>query len=116
MPIRYFYAKALKMTDAELNIEDFSYMGPKPQSKLAAIIMICDACEAALRAKGKPTRAEAEQIVSGIINDRIARRQFDRCPVTMADLNTIKNTIIEQYSGVFHERVKYPDGKAVYRD
>ena len=28
MPIRYFYAKALKMTDGELNIEDFSYMGP----------------------------------------------------------------------------------------
>ena len=34
MPIRYFYAKALKLTDGELNIEDFSYMGPKPQTKL----------------------------------------------------------------------------------
>jgi membrane-associated HD superfamily phosphohydrolase len=77
--------------------------------------MICDASEAALRAKGKPTREQAEQIVSGIINDRIARHQFDHCPVTMADLSTIKNTIIEQYSGIFHERVKYPEGK-VYRD
>ena len=41
MPIRYFYAKALKMTDGELNIEDFSYPGPKPKTKIAAIIMIC---------------------------------------------------------------------------
>ena len=43
LPIRYFYAKALKMTDAELNIDDFSYLGPKPQTKIAAIIMIADA-------------------------------------------------------------------------
>lgn len=34
MPIRYFYAKALKMTDGELNIEDFSYPGPKPKTKI----------------------------------------------------------------------------------
>ncbi|MBR2988153.1 MAG: HDIG domain-containing protein [Clostridia bacterium] len=116
LPMAVFYNKAKNLTDGEVDIAEYSYDGLTPRTKIAAIIMICDACEAALRAKGKPTRAEAEQIVSGIINDRIARRQFDRCPVTMADLNTIKNTIIEQYSGVFHERVKYPDGKAVYRD
>ncbi|MBQ8882922.1 MAG: HDIG domain-containing protein [Clostridia bacterium] len=116
LPMAVFYNKAKNLTDGEVDIEEYSYDGMTPRTKISAIIMICDASEAALRAKGKATRDQAEQIVSSIINDRIARHQFDRCPVTMSDLNTIKNTIIEQYSGIYHERVKYPDGKAVYRD
>lgn len=54
MPIKYFYAKALKMTDGELNIEDFSYPGPKPQTKVAAIIMISDASEGDLANAARP--------------------------------------------------------------
>ena len=49
--------------------------------------------------------------MSGIINDRIARKQFDNCDITMRDLNTIKQTIIGLYGGVYHERISYPSGK-----
>ena len=116
LPMIVFYNKAKNLTDGEVDIEEYSYDGQTPRTKISAIIMICDASEAALRAKGKATREEAERIVSSIISDRIDRKQFDRCPITMSDLNSIRNTIIEQYSGIYHDRVKYPDGKAVYRD
>ena len=33
LPIKYFYAKALKMSDGELNIENYSYSGPVPESR-----------------------------------------------------------------------------------
>lgn len=72
--------------------------------------MVCDASEAALRARGRISREEAEKLVAGIIADRIARKQFDNCDITMRDLNIIKNTIVEQHSGVYHERVQYPSG------
>ncbi len=111
LPMAVFYAKAKKLTDDEVDIYEYSYHGQPPVTKIAAIIMLCDACEAALRSRSKPTSAEVDQLVSSIINDRIARHQFDNCDITMRDLNTIKQTIIGLYGGVFHERVKYPSGK-----
>ena len=65
-----------------------------------------------MRARSKPTVAEVDSLVTSIINDRIARRQFDNCDITMRDLNVIKQTIIGLYGGVYHERVQYPSGKA----
>ena len=111
LPMAVFYAKAKKLTDGEVDIREYSYHGQTPVTKIAAIIMICDACEAALRSRNKPTAAEVDALVSGIINDRIARKQFDNCDITMRDLNTIKQTIIGLYGGVYHERISYPSGK-----
>ena len=108
MPIRYFYAKALKMTDAELNIEDFSYMGPKPQTKLAAIIMICDAAEAAVRAVGAKRPDEAEKAIRAVIEERMDLEQFAECDITMADLTKIRLALVNTLTGVYHHRIKYP--------
>ncbi len=111
MPIRYFYAKALKMTDGELNIEDFSYMGPKPQTKLAAIIMICDASEAAVRAVGARTPEAAEKAIRAVIEERMDLEQFSECDVTMADLTKIRLALVNALTGVYHHRIQYPSIK-----
>ena len=111
MPIRYFYAKALKLTDGELNIEDFSYMGPKPQSKIAAIIMICDAAEAAVRAVNARTPEEAEKAIRAVIEERMDLEQFAECDVTMADLTKIRQALVNTLTGVYHHRIQYPNLK-----
>ena len=116
MPIRYFYAKALKMTDGELNIEDFSYPGPKPKTKIAAIIMIADASEAVVRALPKRTAEEAEKAIRGIIEERMDLEQFSDCDITMADLTTIRRTLVSTLTGVYHHRVKYPSIKYKHAD
>ena len=108
LPIRYFYAKALKMTDGELNIEDFSYMGPKPQTKLAAIIMIADASEAAVRAVNAKKPEEAERAIRGIIEERMDLEQFSECNITMVELTKIRQALVNTLTGVYHHRVKYP--------
>ncbi len=111
MPIRYFYAKALKMTDGELNIEDFSYAGPRPQSKIAAIIMICDASEAAVRAVNARTPEETEKAVRAVIEERMDLEQFAECDITMADLTKIRLALVNCLTGVYHHRIKYPSIK-----
>ena len=108
MPIRYFYAKALKMTDGELNIEDFSYTGPKPKTKIAAIIMIADAAEAVSRSLPKRTPEAVEKAVGDVIEERMDLEQFADCDITMADLTAIKQTLVNTLTGVYHRRVKYP--------
>lgn len=111
LPIRYFYAKALKMTDGDLNVEDFSYTGPKPSTKIAAILMIADAAEAASRSLPKRTPEGVERVVAGVIEERMDLEQFSDCDITMADLSRIKETLVNTLSGVYHHRVKYPSVK-----
>ncbi|MBQ3019246.1 MAG: HDIG domain-containing protein [Clostridia bacterium] len=111
MPIRYFYAKALKMTDGELNIEDFSYLGPKPQTKIAAIVMIADSSEAVVRAAKAHTPEATEKCIRAVIEERMDLEQFSECDVTLADLTKIRLALVHALTGVNHHRIKYPNLK-----
>lgn len=108
LPIRYFYMKASKFTDGKLGIENFSYYGPKPQNKVNAIIMICDACEAKVRTVGNRTHENVDKAVKEIIEERMELDQFNECDITFKELDVIRNTITNTLSGVYHERVRYP--------
>ncbi len=111
MPIRYFYAKALKLTDGELNIEDFSYLGPKPKTKIAAIVMIADASEAAVRATNSRSPEAAEKAIRAVIEERMDLEQFSECDITLAELTKIRQALVATLTGVYHHRIKYPNIK-----
>lgn len=105
MPVSYFYKKADKISDGNAELEKFSYAGPRPTSKISAIIMLCDACEAAARAAVH--KVPLETIVDKIFDERLNYGQFDQCPITLADLFKIKDTIISVLDGIHHNRVSY---------
>lgn len=111
LPISVFYYKAKGLTDSDVDIYDYCYHGVTPEGKIAAILMICDATEAAIRAMGKPSAEEVDKLITGIINDRINNKQFDNCSITLEDLSVIKSTIIDVYGGHVHKRVQYPSGR-----
>ena len=108
LPVKYFYNKALKLSGGDADIADYSYLGPIPQSKIAAIVMIADASEAAARAMGERSPAAVEKAVRSIIEERMDLGQFDECDITMRELTVIKQTLVEALSGVHHHRVEYP--------
>lgn len=108
LPIKYFYVKALKMSDGELNVENYSYAGPVPESKIAALIMIADASEAATRSLSDRSPANVEALVRSLIEERLDLNQFDDCNITMHELSVIRSTIVNQLTGVYHSRVAYP--------
>lgn len=108
LPIRYFYAKAMKYTEGELDIENFSYPGPKPQSKIAAIIMIADGSEAKVRTLPERSHAKVDAAVKEIIEERMNFDQFSECELTMKDIDIIRATITNSLAGVYHDRVEYP--------
>ena len=100
--------KALKYTEGgELDINDFCYYGPKPHSKIAAIIMLADGCEAAVRANNNHSREQVEKVVDSIVEDRLRRKQFSDCDITMHEIDLIRDAIINGLSGVYHDRIKY---------
>ncbi|HBF86801.1 MAG TPA: hypothetical protein DDW54_03885 [Clostridiales bacterium] len=108
MPIRYFYMKAKKYTEGELEVANFSYQGPKPQTKIAAIIMIADGCEAKVRTVADRSHENVEKAVREIIEERMDFGQFDECELTMKDLDIIRRSLTNSLTGVYHDRVKYP--------
>ncbi len=108
LPIKYFYDKAVRYS-GDADLKDFSYLGPIPQTKIAAIVMIADAAEAAARASADRSPENVEKLCRAIIEERMDLKQFDECDITMKELSIIKMTIVEALSGVNHHRVEYPE-------
>ncbi len=114
-PVVYFYHKARKKADEDgsngndIKLEDFRYAGPKPTSREIAIVMMADTAEAAVRAMSDHTPEKVEQLIRKLIRDKMEDGQFDECGLTIKDMNTIASTFAGVISGIFHERVKYPN-------
>lgn len=104
----YFYNQAVQEEGAEnVKEEQFRYSGPKPKTKEAAILMIADAVEAAVRAMKASTSEEIESIIEKIIDERINDNQLSDSPLTLADLKTIATTFSRILRGTQHDRIKY---------
>lgn len=108
LPILYFYGKAQKYTDGKVDLEQFSYAGPKPSTKIAAIIMIADGCEAAARTLQDRSRENVKNVVRKIVNERMQLGQFDDCEITLKEINIIIHTVVNHLTGVYHSRIEYP--------
>ncbi len=106
-PVGYFYHKAQTITEGTLAEKGYTYVGPKPQTKINAIIMIADICEAATRSVRPSTREELEQLVDKLVRQKMTERQFDECPITMAELTAVKVAVVNTLMGVHHERISY---------
>lgn len=109
--VEYFYhaaSKARGPDDPEVSDSEFRYPGPKPQSREAAIVMLCDGVEGAVRAMTEPTPNRIEAIVSDIIQKRLADGQFDECDLTFRELAEIEKSLVKSLCGIYHARVVYP--------
>lgn len=110
--ITYFYQKAVEQQIAEtVSQEDYRYPGPRPQTRVAAIVMMADAVEAASRALTDPTPARISALVDKIINNIFLDGQFDECELTLKDISEIKKRFTYILTSIFHKRIEYPEIK-----
>lgn len=107
LPITYFYNKAKSLTDSEVDMDEYRYHGENPHGKIAAIIMICDSAEAAIRAMDNPDGEKVDKLLKNMIDERLKLGQFDDCAITMQELNAVRAAIVGAYGGLFHKRIKY---------
>ena len=107
--VSYFYKQAAEGEHSECIIEeDFRYEGPKPQTKEAALIMLADGCEAAVRSIAKPNMSRIENTVRRVINERLRDGQLNECDLTLRDLNVIGDVFIRVLCSTCHSRIEYP--------
>jgi len=110
--VAYFYHKALKNEKAdEVKQENFRYSGPKPATREAAVVMLADSVEAAVRSMPDKTEGKIEGFIRKIIKDKLDDGQLDECDLTLKDLDDIAKSFLKVFSGFFHERQEYPEIK-----
>jgi putative nucleotidyltransferase with HDIG domain len=107
--VSFFYQQATQDSNAEVRVEDFTYAGPKPQSKEAAIVMLADSSEAAARASRDHSPDAIVALVEKIIIQRLSEGQLDECDLTLRDLQRIKQSFCTLLVGMYHPRIEYPE-------
>jgi len=112
--VEYFYHAARQRAEEAGDREspqevEFRYPGPRPQTKEAAILMLSDCVESATRSMSDPTPGQIEGLVHELARKRLLDGQFDHCPLTLAELGTIKEAILARVAAIHHARIAYPE-------
>ena len=108
--VQYFYNKALEQAEDPSTIleEDYRYPGPKPKTREAALIMLCDTAEAISHVRNY-TSDELDAILQKVILDRIIDGQFDESGISVKELQIVKFTIVKNLIGMGHKRIQYKE-------
>jgi cyclic-di-AMP phosphodiesterase PgpH len=96
-----------------VDIRRFRHIGPKPQSREAALLMLADGVEASVRSLSSRDEPAIRTMVARIINDRMEDGQFDECDLTLRDIGMVNEAFVSQLLGMYHQRVAYPQNKVV---
>jgi len=116
--LRYFLGKAQEEEgeQGEVAERNFRYRLMKPQSKEAAVVLLCDAVEGAARSMQSPSPGQVRNLVHQIILDRLHDGQLDESGLTITDLKTLEDSLVHGLLAVFHHRVRYPGQEELERE
>ncbi len=108
--ITYFLDRAKKTGDGKSpNPSDFAYPGPKPHSKETAITMLADSVEAALRVLEDLTPQKIDDVISHIVRTKLNAGQLDEAPMTLQQIDQVKQEFVRIITGMYHNRIDYPE-------
>lgn len=111
--ITYFYDKAKQQKGEDaVNIDDFRYPGPKPQTREIGLVMLADVAEAASRTLANPTPSRIQGMVQNLINKIFSDGQLDDCELTLKDLHKIAKSFNKFLNAIHHHRIDYPEKRA----
>jgi putative nucleotidyltransferase with HDIG domain len=108
--IKYFLDKAEK-SRISINLDEYKYAGPRPQSKEAALVMIADIVESITKSWTDISVADIRRILDDTIYRLIREGQFDESAITMQDLVQVKSCMIPVLESIYRKRIQYPENK-----
>ncbi len=114
--LKYFWGKAREdeqRSTQQVQEHDFRYRLPKPRSREAAIVMLCDAVESATRSIESPSPKQLRAMSRQIIMDRLHDGQLDESGLTITDLKRLEDSLVRGVTAIFHNRIRYPGQEEV---
>jgi len=107
--VYYFYKKEEASNPEMLDVEDFRYPGPIPFSKETAILMMCDAAEAASKSLKEPSAQLIDELIEKIVAGQMAQGQFMNSDITFKEIQLIKKVIKKKLNNIYQLRIEYPE-------
>ena len=104
----YFLEKAKEKDGAPPSPADFQYPGPTPQSAETAIVMLADGVEASTKVLHDPTPQKIREVIDHIARMRIDAGQLRETPLTLRQIEVIKEQFARVLIGMYHTRIDYP--------
>jgi putative nucleotidyltransferase with HDIG domain len=111
---RYFYntaineAKQAGLDPSTVNAADYTYPGPRPTTKEAAILTIADAVEARSRSLKEMTPQSISDMVDDMVDILIRDGQLSETPLSFKDLEEIRKVFKQKLMEINHHRITYP--------
>ena len=102
--VSYFYHRATtESKDSAVDEEDFRYPGPVPQTTEAAIVMLADAVEAAVRSLSDTSPWQIKNAVRKVIWGKLNDGQLDQCNLTLPTSTASRTRSLKCCPGVPRE-------------
>lgn len=105
--ISYFLDKA-RTGGSTPDAADFTYPGPLPQTCETAVVMLADGIEAATRVIHDPTPQKIRDVIDFIVRQRVEQGQLSRAPLTLRQIEIVKDEFARVLVGMYHNRIEYP--------
>lgn len=106
--IYYFYHAHKRNNGEDVDENAFKYLGPPPATKEQAICMMADAIEAASRSLKEYSHETIKELVDSIVDTQIEQKQFINSPITLAEIELVKDEFVQKISLIYHTRIAYP--------
>lgn len=110
--VKYFYVQwKNNHPGEEIDEEKFTYPGPNPRTREHAIMMMCDALEAASRSLKEYSDDLLRNLVNKIVDTQVSEGYFEECNISFRDINKAKEILVNALKTIYHTRVAYPELK-----
>lgn len=107
---KYFYITYKnEHPDEEIDEKAFTYPGPNPGTKEEAILMMCDAVEAASRSLSEYTEESINTLVDRIIDGQMSEGFFNESSITFKEIAIAKQVLKDKLKTIYHTRISYPE-------
>jgi putative nucleotidyltransferase with HDIG domain len=108
--ISYFLERARKDAGEgeTIDVEEYRYPGPRPQSRETAIVMLADSVESATRVLQETTPERIRELIDTIVEDKIRHGQLEEAPLTLREIAGIKAQFRKVLAGAYHHRIDHP--------
>lgn len=113
-----FYQRAIAQKGPDeppVDPADFSYPGPKPQTRETAILLLADSSEASVRSMRPESREQIESIVDNIFEGKRKEGQLDECDITLKELSIVKTVFVDLLKAMYHPRINYQEALTLSR-
>ncbi len=107
--VYYFYRMEADLNPDYVKESDFQYPGPIPFSKETAILMMCDAAEAASKSLKEPSAIVISDLIDKVIKGQMDKGQFQNAAITFKEIETVKRVIKKKLNSIYHVRIEYPE-------